>query len=424
MHHLRSIRRLALGAAVAAAVACLAPAMASADLVHNPTCTFNEGTHQVSVFDKSDAFQLQVARVGVDIAVRNEGGITVKCFSTTGSGVTANILNTDKITVFGTPTDGPFGGCEGCGPLPVTSDGYVIDESGGAFAPGFTPETDGNSEIEIVFETGGIPARLAVDGTDATASGLTDVIRVGGPLGFVNFGSDSDIDVKLRAGALDVTVDAGAGDDFITGGGNLDKSVLDRANVPLNLNGGSGADTVFGGSASDKLGGGSEDDFISSFGGLVDIVAGGPGLSDVAIHDPGETLTGVEHESVNPLGTLRLSPRSLRAQARKTTRLSMSWTHPKAWRELRKVELQLYDNGNKRVGVIAARARGLSARGAIKLVAGDSQVSHHGKTVAAQLALRLPRSLAGHNLRVAVQATDRHGHRQLEPDAGVIRVGK
>src|SRR3954463_12801393 len=113
MHHFRSIQRLVLGAAVAAAAIGAVPAMASADVPHNPTCTFNEGTHQVSVFDKSDAFQLQLARVGVDIAVRNEGGVTVKCFSTTGSGVAANILNTDKITVFGTPTDGPFGGCEG-----------------------------------------------------------------------------------------------------------------------------------------------------------------------------------------------------------------------------------------------------------------------------------------------------------------------
>ena len=51
-----------------------------------------------------------------------------------------------------------------------------------------------------------------------------------------------------------------------------------------------------------------------------------------------------------------------------------------------------------------------------------SRVTHHGKTVTAKLALRLPRSLAGQNLRLAVEATDRDGHRQVEPDAGAIRV--
>ena len=49
---------------------------------------------------------------------------------------------------------------------------------------------------------------------------------------------------------------------------------------------------------------------------------------------------------------------------------------------------------------------------------------HFNKTVTAKLAFRLSRSLAGHSLRVAVQATDRHGHEQLEPDAGTIRVAK
>jgi hypothetical protein len=423
MHHLRSLRRLALGAALAGATVGLAPAMAGAGVAHNPTCTFDEGTHQVTVFDKSDAFQLELVRVGVDIAVHNEIGPNVKCFSLTGSGVTANVLNTDKITVFGTPTDIEQGGCDTCPPRPPRNDGYIIDGSEGAFAPGFTAEADGSSEIEIVFETGGVPARLAVNGTDATASGLTDVIRVGGPLGFINFGSDNDIDVKLRAGALDVAVAAGAGADFITGAGNLDQSVLPRTSVPLAVDGGSGADSLRGGAAPDNLFGGSEDDFINSFGGLVDVVGGGPGLSDVAIHDPGETVTGVEHASVNPLGKVRLAPRILRARAGKTTRLRMSWTHPKGWRQLRSVELQLNRNANQQVGAVLARARGLTASGAIKLMAG-SRVSHHGKTVTARLALRLPRSLAGQHLRVAVQATDRHGHKQLEPDAGAIHVVK
>jgi hypothetical protein len=127
---------------------------------------------------------------------------------------------------------------------------------------------------------------------------------------------------------------------------------------------------------------------------------------------------------VQPIGNLKLALRTLRARAGTTAHLNLSWTHPKAWRELRKVELQLYDGADKQVGNVTARPRSLIARGALKLMAGDSRVSHHGKTVTARLALRLPRSLAGQNLRLAVQATDRHGRRQLEPDAGVIHVAK
>ena len=101
----------------------------------------------------------------------------------------------------------------------------------------------------------------------------------------------------------------------------------------------------------------------------------------------------------------------------------MSWTHPKAWRALRSVELQVYDADSRKVGSIAARPGHLTARGQVKVMAG-SRVTHHGKTVTARLALRLPRSLAGQNLRLAVEATDRDGHRQVEYDAGSIRVAR
>lgn len=64
----------------------------------------------------------------------------------------------------------------------------------------------------------------------------------------------------------------------------------------------------------------------------------------------------------------------------------------------------------------------LTAPGAIKLVAGDSRITHRGKAVTARPAVRLARSLAGKKLRLAVRATDRHEHHQLEPHAGVIHV--
>jgi hypothetical protein len=86
--------------------------------------------------------------------------------------------------------------------------------------------------------------------------------------------------------------------------------------------------------------------------------------------------------------------------------------------------VRLYD-GADLVGMISVRPRDerLTADGSVELSAG-SRVAHQGRTVTAKLALRLSKSLAGRYLRIAVQATDRHGHKQLEPDAGTIRVAK
>jgi hypothetical protein len=124
------------------------------------------------------------------------------------------------------------------------------------------------------------------------------------------------------------------------------------------------------------------------------------------------------------VGRLALAPQTLDAKAATTARLTMSWTHPKAWRDLRAVSLRL-ERGTKQVGTISIRPRGehLIAHGKVALVEA-SRVTHHGKTITAHLAMRLARSLAGQNLRVVVQATDRDGHTQLQPDAGLIRVGK
>ena len=80
--------------------------------------------------------------------------------------------------------------------------------------------------------------------------------------------------------------------------------------------------------------------------------------------------------------------------------------------------------GKKAVGMINARPAGgrLADMGAVELMSG-SKLGHHGKSVTAKLALRLPQSLAGEDLRVDVRATDSDGQRQLERGAGTIRVG-
>ena len=58
----------------------------------------------------------------------------------------------------------------------------------------------------------------------------------------------------------------------------------------------------------------------------------------------------------------------------------------------------------------------------LNLAHAGEKLAHHGKTVTAELAVRVPRSLAGESVRVEVEATDRNGRRQAEVLAGQIRL--
>jgi hypothetical protein len=123
------------------------------------------------------------------------------------------------------------------------------------------------------------------------------------------------------------------------------------------------------------------------------------------------------------IGLLDLSPKVLRASAGGTARLVLAWTHPTDWHQLHSIQLLLY-LGAQRIGQLTVwphRAR-VTASGAIELVLGASRVTHRGRTVTTRLTVRFSRSLARRTVRVAVQATDVHGRRQLDTHAGVIRV--
>lgn len=245
----------------------------------------------------------------------------------------------------------------------------------------------------------------------------SDVIRIA--RGAISLDLDDDVDVTHPAGL--VTVLGGQGPDFISGQGFSGRL---PTLTPLDLEGGPGDDTIFGGTQGDLIFGEDGNDTLRSADQSADFVSGGPGFDNL-VHDSLDNFSQVESEVTGSVGRLALTPRSGRARAGTVARLNMSWTHPKAWRDLRTVELRLYDRGES-VGTIAVRPLGsrVTAHGALKLVAPGSRVTHSGKTVTARLAVRLPRSLASHGVRVDVQATDRNGHRQLQPDAGFIRVAK
>jgi hypothetical protein len=188
------------------------------------------------------------------------------------------------------------------------------------------------------------------------------------------------------------------------------------------LNGGDGPDTIIGGDGADSISGGNDDDYLQTVDGVKDAVDGGLGTHDVRLHrrqghagdrPRAQRRRGRRHaagDAADPAGHDQRAPGAQLDPSQGLARAAQR--RPAAVR-----------HANRRIGKVAAKASGLKGHGAVMVSAG-SRVSHHGKTVTARLALKLPRSVRGQSLRVAVQATDRHGRTQLEADAGVINVAK
>lgn len=186
------------------------------------------------------------------------------------------------------------------------------------------------------------------------------------------------------------------------------------------LFGGFGPDTLIGGPGVDSLDAGDGEDVVDSRDGQLDTVDCGTG-ADTLMRDGSERrVVGCESFQV---GAMRLAPKAVRAGAGRPVHLRLRWQHPRAWRELRRIELRLYRDGAP-VGEVAIRPRGqrIAADGAVALVRKASRLTAKGKRVSARLAIRPDRSLAGQTLKVEVEATDVRGRRQLEREAGTIRV--
>jgi hypothetical protein len=405
--------RLGLGVVVAGAALAGAPSLANAA----SSCAYNPAAHEVVVFDDRAELQFTVGHSisGSGIVIRDDFGLSRECF---GGGTVATVFNTDLISVFTQPSE------QG-----VAGDVYRVDEQNGALAPGFTSEADGHPEIEVAFHDRGQPVNAQVIGTAGR-----DLIRVhGGSLPRVDLGIDGDNDITYEGGLKKMTVFGSTGNDFITGRGTAAPGVLGTRNVnaPLQLIGGAGNDTLVDGAGADQLfGDGSGDtgsDVLFSVDGVKDLLSGGP-LVDTATVDSLDVLPNgdIEKRIVgSPVGKLKLTPSRLRAQAGEPAHLKLSWTHPKAWKQLRQIQVNL-EHAGETIGTIKLdpHTERTTAGGEVKLAANGTRLTHHGKTVTAQLAVRLPRSMTGEAVRVAVEATDSDGKRQSEPLAGLIRLTK
>ena len=143
--------------------------------------------------------------------------------------------------------------------------------------------------------------------------------------------------------------------------------------------------------------------------------------ADTLSRDTGEgTVKGCESVQV---GVLRLSPEAVRTEAGKPARLVLNWRHPQSWRKLRTVALRVTQD-RLPVGEVTINPRNgrMTDEGTVRLVRRASRIAHDGKTASAHLAVRVDPSLAGRRLRLEVEATDVRGRRQLERNAGSIRV--
>lgn len=284
---------------------------------------------------------------------------------------------------------------------------------------------------DAVFGADGITTvdmGAAQDGADRIAAGRFTQVSYAGRTNPVRAGVDLDGADDGEAGERDELV----GVHVVTGGSGDDTLFAASRPGGIILDGGPGDDTVTGTTQADRLTGGLGRDLLIGRDGSdtliadegdIDRVLCGSGSADVAFTDTAEEeISGCETRK--SVGTLRLTPKVLRAEAGERARLTLSWRHPKAWKQLRTIELRLTGDGVP-VGEVTIRPRGerIAASGAVRLDRAASRLTTKGKAVRARLAIRLADGLGGRTLKAEVEAIDTRGARQLER-AGTIRVAR
>ncbi len=174
------------------------------------------------------------------------GTITVDGAALVGTCTGANVTTIDSITVNGGATD----------------EDLILDLGNGGFV-GATGD-----EVGIALALGGGADRLTIAGTASA-----DNVRFGSD-NSVNLTGDADADLTGADTAETITVNAGDGDDSVSGAGGLGtgSSAFPGA---LTLNGGIGKDTLTGGGGADTINGDAGDDALDGAGGADAVVNGG-----------------------------------------------------------------------------------------------------------------------------------------------------
>lgn len=195
-------------------------------------CTYNAATKSVTAGLPAGG-TATLAVVGTEIRF---GETPVACDG-------ATTLNTDTITV-----NGAAGSVEH----------LVVDQSGGALAPGAGSEGTGIAEIEVRLNLGDAGDEIVLHGTpgnDSLAMGTKGL----------SFTGDTDVDVTFGTVPNAIEIVGGEGDDVLTGRGGFGSGQVYAGRVVLRGDG--GADTLTGGNLADLLVGGDGNDTITGYGG-------------------------------------------------------------------------------------------------------------------------------------------------------------
>jgi Ca2+-binding RTX toxin-like protein len=259
-------------------IAAIAPLTAATPSSAAVSCSYSAADHLLSVSAIDDF--TRVARSADAIQI-DDGHEIVPC-----AGGPPTVFNTDLVQI---------------GHTGRSAD--TIDLGGGPLVPGFTPEAQGTSEIELQYLT---PTFLNLRGTAAAD-------RLSLALGGANLDGDDDADVTGQFTVL--LIEGRAGNDRLfpqsgyttvaarrtllgqAGRDRLlatpDGAVLHGGNGHDRLIGGQGADNLTGGRGADAISGGRGRDLLRAIDGSRDRVSCGPG-ADRAKVDGIDRVKGCE----------------------------------------------------------------------------------------------------------------------------------
>lgn len=239
------------------------------------TCTYDDPSKTVTLSTPTAGFiVVQMSAEGGAISFQEISFATGEAGPSQPCG-TATTSNTDLIRIQ-----------EATGSLVF----LAIDQTLGAFAPGFTVEPTGASEIEFEFlPAGGVLfggtaaptlARLGTAGANINGDDDVDVTMSGSLSFFGFFGGAGVDDIGATGGfgtgepaTIDFLASGGEGSDRIVGGPGTAELHGDGGNDIVI--GGSGADTMTGDAGNDRLTGGAGADDLEGGAGK-DVLSGGP----------------------------------------------------------------------------------------------------------------------------------------------------
>jgi Ca2+-binding RTX toxin-like protein len=238
-------------AAFAAATAAVAVSIVNAAEAAASSCVYDAGAQSMAVgMDPGGVTTLSVS--GGDLLVDG-----APCLG-------ATTTNTDSIAV-----TGHVG----------SNERLVLDERGGVFGPGATPESN-VPEIEMTAMLGDTTDTLVVYGTEG------DDAMSSGESGFALFG-DGDVDVVITPNAFSLEVHLLGGHDFFNGRGTFGAGLAFKG--PIVATGGDGNDLLRGSNKVDVIDGGAGNDEIDGVWGD-DQIDAGPGDDEVLGGSENDTI--------------------------------------------------------------------------------------------------------------------------------------